>query len=77
MKIKFTSFPAKSKAVKESFPIFWSTLSLNEEYEVISDYEKVIEGTSHHFFMIEDSDGALVEVPLYEGISIVPEMKML
>lgn len=77
MKIKFTSFPAKSTAVKESFPIFWSTLSLDEEYEVISDYEKTIDGNSHHFFMIEDSDGALIEVPLYEGISIVPYLKML
>ena len=55
----------QTPAVNE--PYYWSDVKLNIPYNIINSYEKMFEGTSKHFFLIQESANSsapLIEVPL-------------
>ena len=52
------------------YPLFrvLHDLKLNVPYKVLDSYEKTLDGTSRHFFLIQEAEGStnppLIEIPL-------------
>lgn len=48
-------------------PYYWSDIKLGVQYNIINSYEKMFNGSSKHFFLIQESMNSaapLIEVPL-------------
>lgn len=46
---------------------YWSDIKVGVPYNIINSYEKIFNGNSKHFFLIQESmcsDAPLIEVPL-------------
>ena len=43
---------------------WYSDIKTNKVYNVIDSYEKYFNNSSKHFFLIQDDDGQLMEIPL-------------
>lgn len=59
-KIIFNEIPAIN--INEEY--WYSDIELNKEYIVVDSYEKMINNKSTHFFLIQDDEGKLIEIPL-------------
>lgn len=65
-RIIFKTKPAPVKTNNE--PYWWGDVKLNVPYKVLDSYEKTLDGTSRHFFLIQEAEGStnppLIEIPL-------------
>lgn len=61
--ITFNQLPT----AKFNEPYYWSDVKINVPYTILNSYEKIFEGSSRHFFLIQESmnsNAPLIEVPL-------------
>lgn len=59
-------FNTKPEPNKNDF-YYWSDVKVGVQYNIINSYEKMFNGTSKHFFLIQESANSsapLIEVPL-------------
>jgi hypothetical protein len=53
--------------VTKGEPYYWGDIKIGVQYNIINSYEKIFDGTSRHFFLIQESMNSaapLIEVPL-------------
>ena len=41
--------------VTKGEPYYWGDIKIGVQYNIINSYEKIFDGTSRHFFLIQES----------------------
>lgn len=66
--IYIKEIPDPVEVARNREPYYWTGLEANKAYPVVSDYEKLVNGVSKHFFLI-NVDDEFKEIPV-EGTAV-------